>query len=386
MTLVFDDKSADPGTHALLIGVGDYPFLKDGSAPQAARLPLHMNMGQLSSPPHSLREFANWLTDGAGGFHNPDRPLRSLEMLCSSAAPFTWGKPGEAAAPIARADMAAVRKAIGEWKARASLNKDNMALFYFCGHGLQLTASENSLLLDDFGSDHGDPMTHAIAFGGMRLGLQSQCAAKYQCHFIDACRSQPTEAFLDTYGSDSSGQRIVAGALSRDIRDRVAPTFFATGLLSAAYGQPGQSSIFMQGMLKCFRGVGSRENADHYAVVPEAIGEGINKCVESLAFSKVPQYCQPQEAGHLFTLHRIRGDPEVLVKLFTRDETQMPNAIFAHTRDGTPNRVERTPPQPAPWWVPLPLGRYVFEALRPDTNVIGKLTRDVQPPGAQVGL
>ena len=140
-------------------------------------------------------------------------------------------------------------------------------------------------------------------------------------------------------------------------------------------------------MLKCFRGVGSRENADHYAVIPEAIGEGINKCVESLAFSKVPQFCQPQEAGHPFTFHRIRGEPEVLVKLFTRDETQLPEAIFAHTRDGTADRVELLPPQPTPWWVPLPLGRYHFEAVHsPDANPIGQLTRDVQPPVTQVSL
>lgn len=386
MTIVFDDNSPDAGTHALLIGVGDYPFLKDGSASPPARLPLHMNMGQLSSPPASLAAFANWLADGASGFNNPDRPLRSLQILCSGSAPFSWGMPGDAPAAIARADMATTRKAIGDWKARAGRNKENMALFYFCGHGLQLTASETSLLLEDFGSDHGDPMTHAIAFNGMRLGLQSQCAARYQCHFIDACRSQPTEVFLDAYGTDSSGQRIIAGALSRDIRDRLAPTFYATGLLSAAYGQPGQPSIFMQGMLKCFRGVGSRESAGHYVVIPEAIGEGINKCVESLAFAKVPQFCQPHEAGHLFTLHRIRGDPEVIIKLQTGDESRLADAILSHTKEGSGQRIERQP-QPAPWWVPLPLGRYLFEAVsQAGATLIGKSTRDVQPPGGTVRL
>lgn len=387
MTIVFDDSSTDPGTHALLIGVGKYPYLHEGSAPEAERLPHHMKMGQLSSPPHSVKSLADWLADPAEGFNNPERPLRSLQILCSGAAPFTWGMPGAAPAAIARADMATARKAINDWKTRAGRNKANMAVFYFCGHGLALGASETSLLLEDFGSDHADPMTHAIAFSGMRLGLQTQCAAQHQCHFIDACRSQPTETFLETYGADSSGQRVIAGPLSSDFRGRLTPVFFATGLLSAAYGQPGQPSIFMQGMLKCFRGVGSRENADHYAVVPQAIGEGINKCVESLAFSKVPQFCQPQEAGHEFTFHRIRGTPEVLVKLFTRDEAKLAAAIFAHMKEGSPNRFERKPPQPAPWWVPLPLGRYVFEAKAdPTLDLIGTLTRDLQPPVTQVQL
>lgn len=310
MTIVFDDSFNEPGTHALLIGVGRYPFLHGGEQGEAARLPHYMKMGQLSSPPHSLKAFADWLSDTQHGFLNDERPLRSLQMLCSGATPFSWGLPGQPEVAIARTDMANVRKAIIDWKARAGRNPENMALFYFCDHGLQLSASESSLLMEDFGSDHADPMQHAIAFASMHLGLQAQCAAKHQVHFVDACRSHPTEAFLDAYGADSSGQRVITGALSSAIRQRLSPVLFATGLLSAAYGQPGQSSIFMQGMLKCFRGVGSRENVDHYEVIPDAIGEGINKCVESLAFSKVPQYCQPREAGHPFTFHRIRGDPE----------------------------------------------------------------------------
>ena len=52
MALVLDDQSPEPGTHVLLIAVGDYPHLKGGSAPK--QFELHMGMGQLSSPPHSL--------------------------------------------------------------------------------------------------------------------------------------------------------------------------------------------------------------------------------------------------------------------------------------------------------------------------------------------
>lgn len=386
MTVVFDDQAMKPGTHALLIGVGDYPLLLEGSTPEAQRFEHHMKMGQLSSPPHSIKALADWLRDEAAGFNNPERPLRSMEILCSAATPFSWAPPDGAAQPIERASMVATRRAINEWKVRASRDPDNMALFYFCGHGLQFSPSENALLLDDFGSDLADPMTSAISFGGLRLGLQRQCTARFQCHFIDACRTAPTKAFLDAFGGESSGARVVAGALTREIRERLAPVFYATGLLSAAYGQPNQPSIFMQGMLKCFRGVGSREAVDHYAVTCEAIAEGINKCVESLAFSQVPQYCQPQEAGYPVMLHRIRGDPEVMVKLYTKDEGLLPNVILSHTNQVTNSRVERQP-QPAPWWIPLPLGMYLFEAKSAaGAAVIGQLSRHVSPPGAQVGL
>ena len=116
------------------------------------------------------------------------------------------------------------------------------------------------------------------------------------------------------------------------------------------------------------------------------MAEGINKCVESLAFAKVPQFCQAYEAGYPFALHRVRGDPEVIVKVYTRDEGLLPAAILSHTRQGTDTPVER-PPQPAPWWVPLPLGKYVFKAVSAQgAALIGESTRDIAPPGGQVAL
>jgi hypothetical protein len=386
MTMILDEQSAEPGTHALLIGVGDYPWLADGSKPQAERFSHPMKMGQLSSPPLSVEALANWLTDANNGFNNPERPLRSLELLCSAATPFTWTPPGGAAMPIDRAERATAAKAIVDWKRRADRNPENIALLYFCGHGLAFSASQNSLLLGDFGSNGADPMVDAIAIDSLRLGLQRHCAARYQCLFIDACRNPPTTQFIDTFGDENAGAAVIAGGVKRTIGEKLAPVYFATGLASVAYGQPDQPSIFMQGLLKSFRGVASREAADHYAVIFEALAEGINKCVESLAFAKVPQFCQAYEAGYPFALHHVRGDPEVIVKVFTKDERLLPAAILSHTRQDTNKHVER-PPQPAPWWVPLPLGKYVFKAVSAQgAALIGEASRDVAPPGGQVAL
>lgn len=387
MTIVFDDQSPQPGTHALLIGVGDYPWLMDGSEPEAERFAHHMKMGQLSSPPLSIEALANWLMDGGNGFHNPKQPLRSLELLCSAATPFRWTPPGGAPTDIQRADRDVTANAIVKWKDRASRNSENIALLYFCGHGLAFSASQNSLLLDSFGRNSAEPMVDAIAIDALRLGLQRHCAARYQCLFIDACRNPPTREFIDTFGDEDAGAAVIAGGVKRTIGEKIAPVYFATGLAAKAYGQAGQPSIFMQGLLKCFRGVASREEADHYAVIFEALAEGINKCVESLAFSTVPQFCQAYEAGYPFAFHRLRDDPEVIVKIFTRDEQLLPDVIFSHARDGTDEPpIERRPGQPSPWWVPLRLGRYIFKAISSQGNPVGNQLRDVAPPGAQVQL
>jgi hypothetical protein len=136
MTVLLDDGTPQPGTHALLIGVGSYPFLKDGSAPPAERFKLHMNMGQLSSPPKSVEHLGRWFLDDQNGFHNPDRPLRSLEVLCSATPALELTVPGGAKATIAPAQTQAVRQAILDWKTRAGRHEENLGILYFCGHGL----------------------------------------------------------------------------------------------------------------------------------------------------------------------------------------------------------------------------------------------------------
>jgi hypothetical protein len=386
MTVLFDDGSPQPGTHVLLIGVGDYPFLKGGAAPAAKLFAHHMGMGQLSSPPKSVEELARWFFDGQDGFNNPERPLRSLQMLCSAAVPVVWAPQGAAGQPVAKAKTAGVAQAIKDWMARTNRNEENLAFLYFCGHGLSFGETQNSLLLEDFGGDVNDPMSNAIAFDELRLGLMRQCEARYQCHFIDACRTLPIRDFIDTFGDENTGIAVVSGGLSKKLRDKLAPVFFATGLASVAYGLQDQASLFLQGMLRCFRGVGSRDADDHYEVIVEAVAEGINKCVESLAFQTQPQYCQPRDAGHPFPLHRVRGDPEVIVKVFTRNETLLANTILSHTSETTNVRTERKP-LAAPWWVPLPLGKYLFQAVSAqDATVVGQQSKYVSPPGAQVGL
>ena len=381
MTVLFDDDTPDPGTHVLVVGVGRYPHLVDGDARPPFQMP--MNMGQLESPPQSARRMAEWFLDAAGGFHNPDRPLRSLQMLCSARAPVSM--PGAAGPqPVQGATLPAVRQAVKDWMARAGRNAENMAVFYFCGHGLSFGEAENSVLLEGFGSDATNPMADAVWIDGLRMGVMRHCAAKYQVYLIDACRTPPAAAFLETFGGAETGDPLVAAGVSRKLRDKVAPVYFATSLLSPAYGVPDQPSLFTQGLLQSMRGPASRDRDDHWEVQVPALAEGINKCVASMAFQSQPQYCQPRDTGHELTLHRLRGLPEVIVKVFRHDATLLPQTVFAHVNE-IAQRAERAPPKPTPWWVSLVAGPYEFEAILPGQDP-AKKRKYITPPSAEVGL
>lgn len=382
MTILADDGQLVPGTHVLIVGVGHYPHLEEG---EGKRFSMPMKMGQLSSPRHSVKELADWFSDTVGGFNNPDRPLRSLQVLCSSDTPLTMHTADLHEVEVARARTQEVKNAIEAWIGRASRNPENLAVFAFCGHGLAFGEAENALLMEDFGSSEGNPMAHAIAFDSMRLGVMRHCAAQYQMHLIDACRTPPSAAFLATFGDDATGDPVVVAGLNRALRDKLAPVYFATGLAAPAYGLTGKPSLFTQGLLQSMRGPGSRDKDLHWEVQMSSLAEGVNKCIATMAFQVQPQYCQPRESGREFMLHRLRAPPEVLVKIYMRDEALLPSVVLAHVNEDN-KRGERTP-MPSPWWVALSTGNYRFEAVSSvNKEILGERKRYVMPPAAEVGL
>lgn len=385
MTVLLDDELPDPGTHVLLIGVGDYPYLSEEDGKPAFEMA--MGMGSLSSPPVSVRALTEWFMDPSTGFHNPDRPLRSLQVLSSDANLVFLTDASGVARSVDRARLEGVKTAIANWMTRASRNSDNLAIFYFCGHGLAFGEAENALLLEGFGGNDLNPMADAIAFDSFRLGVMRHCKAKHQIHLIDACRTPPTKQFLQTYGGRMTGDPIATAGLGPMLRDKIAPVYFATGLGAAAYGLDGQPSLFTKGLLQSMRGPASRDKDLHWEVQVPALAEGINKCLASMVFEVQPQYCQPHETGPELMIHRLRGHPEAMVKVFTRDPNLLPQAVLAHIHESGTSRIEREP-SPTPWWVALPTGSYRFEALASGdkATLLGQAKKYVVPPSAEVGL
>src|SRR6266849_9591483 len=77
MTLLFDrreDVGDSPGTHALIVGISSYPYLRGGTDPRA---PDDFGFGQLTSPAISAFRFGQWLSERA----EPPVPLATCRMM-----------------------------------------------------------------------------------------------------------------------------------------------------------------------------------------------------------------------------------------------------------------------------------------------------------------
>ncbi len=191
MTTVFDAGTSGPRTHALVIGVGQYPHCAASSlaATTGTEAALLRNFENLTSPPPSARRFAQWLMTGQ--VDNLVAPLGSVELLTS--APF-WDS-GQVHAPDgavggAAPTFGAVRQAFLRWYERCDTSPDNVAMFFFSGHGC--ANGDQYLLLEDFGEDPLHVFANAINVETFMAGM-TRCAAETQCYFVDACRTVPHE-------------------------------------------------------------------------------------------------------------------------------------------------------------------------------------------------
>ena len=177
--LVHGDSAAGPGTHALIVGVGNYPHLIGGGADL---YPEHGGMMQLSSPPLSALAFAEWLTSS---FSHPDKPLASVHMIAGANGPVEFEHPQSGVKTVLeRPTFENLRQAVREWKARGDSHPDNLMLFYFCGHGIA-NGPDLALILEDFGVDPDTALEYALDFRRFRLGME-RCKARHQCFLIDA--------------------------------------------------------------------------------------------------------------------------------------------------------------------------------------------------------
>ncbi len=198
--LVFEDPVRDaeaPSTHVLLVGVGHYAY---GRGPGASLV--GGDLEQLTSPPISARAMADWFLNS---FQNREKPLASLSLVISEAQPRPYQSPrdGVAIQPPA-ATLDGVQDAAKCWAARAGANKENLAVFYFCGHGASLGQAA-ALLLEDFGKP-GAEFDGAIEFDTLR-GTMRNSPAIQQAFLLDCCRTNAD----DFYRNETTiGSRIVS--------------------------------------------------------------------------------------------------------------------------------------------------------------------------------
>jgi hypothetical protein len=386
LTLVFEESVAGPATHAIVIGVGAYAHLPGGTGTVIPNAP-QWGIGQLTSPPLSALAFTSWLVDR---FRNPDRPLATVDLYVSASAPTSFtpsrGAHANQALAIDRALWDSVEAGVVAWAKRCVRDED-LAVFYFCGHGVargQLT----SLLVEDFASNDLSPMQKTLRFDDFVLGLE-QCRARNQALFVDACTSTPTA--LNGLVGTTLGQAIIEpnttnrpSALPRDLS-----WIQGANRNSAAFGKPNEPSQFTRSLVRALdEGPAWDDNREPWTlwdVHVESLAGRLRELMvlEQEIFALPPQQarqCSPDLSG--FVLHQpdpalkpkvpvlVRCDPRTEAKLAIKREELAPE-----TRE----------PSQEDWCVTLPVDPdYRAEAHDSTGKQLGEREFIVRPPCQRV--
>jgi hypothetical protein len=313
-----------PQLHALLVGVGQYPHLAGGPLFGTSPAPRTFNLTQLSSPPVSASALTDWLLSQ---HDNPAAPVGSIELLLSpatytpdAAAASKLGHAAGSSIAVPLATFDEITLAAQRWFLRLQGNEDNIAVFYFCGHGLE--ASDRYLLAADFGSNPLD-WTHGIINFTRTYNNTEACRARTQCYLLDVCRDRPVE--LQTEAARGSVGNPLLGVSGGPARERDAPIYHAAAPGQSAAGPANGKSYFCQALIDCLNGMGARAGVGDVASVDHvSLGSALRERVDRIAEDRsIPLRCVgggdvmlPQPVQ----LHRARLPVDVQATITCRPE------------------------------------------------------------------
>ena len=375
--LVHDENIAGPSTHALIVGVGNYPHLVGGSG---TLYPEHGGMMQLSSPPLSAMAVAEWLTSS---FLHPNKPLASVHLLAGAADPVEFEHPvnGKQSTP-GRPTFDNLQQAALEWKARGDSHQDNLMLFYFCGHGIA-HEPDLALLLEDFGCNPDTAMEYALDLRRFRLGME-RCKARHQCFLIDACRMGDSN-IIDAAGY--AGRPIFSPTTRRDrnLPIRRMPAFYSTFAGERAQSRTDEVSLFTDAMLRALKGGGADDTDGDWWVDTNQLQKSIQFMMERAHEQGYPAaQINPVDDMSMFQLHKLESELTVPVVIGCRPRKLNEEATLSWESSGASRKRE---PQETDWDTDLALGDYTFKAklASGDTPPEPK-SRNVRPPYRTVHL
>jgi hypothetical protein len=146
--------------------------------------------------------------------------------------------------------------ALREWRTAASASPTDTTFFYFAGHGIQRSATDSVMLLQDFNLGNTlleKSITLGNIYGGMGSTRGLPQLARTQWYFADCCRS--AVASLRDYELAPTTQVFNVEADLAD--DRQAPIFQAANSGNETYTLAGQCTTFGTDLLRCLGGVGA---------------------------------------------------------------------------------------------------------------------------------
>ena len=352
-------------THVLILGIGAYRHLNGVDGQLATP---HMDLGQLTSPPVSARKFADWVLNH---FENDEAPLGSVELLLSELQPASYKLPDQNQVNVDTATIDNIEEAFYNWLDRCDEHSGNVAIFYFCGHGV-MVQGDILLLAEDYGRNSRLPFGSSINFTEMHQGVITGCKAGLQCYFVDACSYVPVEGytsaqagarnFITSTREGTSGSTWPGPHPPRTLVLRAA----APGTF--AYGRPNKVSRFTDALVQCLdgRGCAAQPERGKWVVTNTGLPDAVHQVI---------QWMNETECGpiQIPTVDRIIG----LGRIHTRDEPPVipviiqfepphaiDNAVLVLEKVKKPSNWRRTRAPKQGTWEPnqVEVGSYILQA------------------------
>lgn len=354
-------------THALVIGVGEYPHLAGGALFADQPAVMAMGLAQLTCSVQAAQAVTDWLLTS---FQNQERPLATIELLLSpgiyspsdTAATVLGIAPGSSVR-VEAATFGNIQAAFGRWLARCNHDRQanvagdmlgDSAFFFFSGHGLE---KEVSLVLpSDFGADPNIPFANAVDLTTTHR-LMGQCKADLQCWVIDACRESPIELLT----SQEKPGRALKGDTGDPFLLRDAPLYQAAAEGKQAFGPPNKPTYFTQQLIKCLDGIGAdRKVGGKWRVTSQSLRAGLNAAIDRLPpvnGKRVTCDTGNGKSNFTRTLHFASDPIHVLAKVFCNPFDVQPLADL-YLMDTGNNKTPRAAREASLWVIEVAAGAY----------------------------
>ncbi|AVG16043.1 hypothetical protein CFN79_09360 [Chromobacterium vaccinii] len=369
MTLLVDRRQiGEPGVHAILIGVGRYPNLCPGHglgayAPDAG-------LKELTSPLHSVEAFAQWLQDDMNLSGTPLRTLRALGSSPTRATPWPESEP----------TFNNIQQHVNDWFDDVNTHEGNLALFYFCGHGLRV-GDVQAVLTQDFGSNRHAPFDHSFDPEFFADAVRKAKALR-QIFLVDACS---TEVSLPEDYHAVQPRVLIQPARNHHLGVVKQSFFRASEFGTLAYGQENAPSIFMEALLRAMKGAGAlQRRPKQWVIGTDMLKTALNWLIQSKPEGQGQEVAYGAGLSASLDFHELRGAPVVPIQV-SCDPQEYESFSALH--------IDKNEVCGANQWqqsFEMPVGSYDFEAIEKSAHppiVHGLATNElVHPPYALVSI
>jgi hypothetical protein len=391
MSLVIDNRPAlqgKPGFHAFIVGVSAYTNLP---APEQPANPASFGMRQLSATALSAYKVYQWLLKCQA---NLPMPLATCRLLLSPTPAEFQKEPGLQGLGTSCV-LNHFLKDAKEWREDVSAQAENIAFFYFAGHGIQRSKTDQVLLLEDFNDGIGGVLRNSVDVHSLRNGMapspKRPNIGRTQFYFIDACRNLPFQ-ITDFEKLDATA---VFDVELSGFDDRRAPIFHAAIPDGKGFAVPLEQTLFSKVLLECLEGSAAEspetDGEIRWHVSYKSLSEVLHDQLEAL--SKGFGVEQPSVAdgfGKDAIICYLDSAPEVP----TVFEVEPSDASTqTHVRilddDGMPVRELPLPLSPHPYSEKLPAGFYQFVVtIEPPTSpyINRQMAKPVKLPSTTLRL